>query len=95
MAAALAASAGVRKRGAWAPQEPETAATAAGMPVIWHQSLLAFVQKYHKVLSAPQANVLARTARTFIHEAITPEILLQLSRDDADEVQGAETSVMR
>lgn len=44
------------------------------LPVIWHQSLLAFVERYAKDISSEQREALLDLAKTKSHYQITPEI---------------------
>ncbi|RKP14992.1 Bystin-domain-containing protein [Piptocephalis cylindrospora] len=59
------------------------------MPVLWHQSLLVFCQRYKQDLTPEQKEVLMELLRYKQHEAITPEIRRELihavSRDDVME----------
>ncbi|WCJ32794.1 Bystin [Euphorbia peplus] len=48
------------------------------MPVIWHQSLLAFVQRYKNELQKEDKDNLRTLLRTQKHNLVTPEILREL-----------------
>ncbi|XP_057848576.2 bystin [Cryptomeria japonica] len=48
------------------------------MPVIWHQSLLSFVQRYKNELTKEQKDSLERLVRHQKHYLVTPEILREL-----------------
>lgn len=56
------------------------------MPVLWHQSLLVFCQRYKQDLTPEQKEVLMELLKYKQHGAITPEIRRELlhavSRDD-------------
>ncbi|KAL3824177.1 hypothetical protein ACJIZ3_020206 [Penstemon smallii] len=49
------------------------------MPVIWHQSLLAFAQRYKNELTKEDKDNLNNLLKKQKHESITPEILRELS----------------
>jgi essential nuclear protein 1 len=57
------------------------------MPVVWHQCLLCFVQRYKDELSAADAARLRRLCERQNHYAVTPEVLREL--DAADAAAGA------
>jgi essential nuclear protein 1 len=44
------------------------------LPVIWHQSLLAFVQRYKADLTADQKDIVRQLLHIHVHHSITPEI---------------------
>lgn len=48
------------------------------MPVLWHQSLLTFSQRYKNTLSPVQRNAIKRLLRVHHHHQITPEIRREL-----------------
>jgi essential nuclear protein 1 len=48
------------------------------MPVLWHQSLLTFSQRYKNTLSPAQRNGIKRLLRVHHHHQITPEIRREL-----------------
>lgn len=48
------------------------------MPVIWHQSLLSFVQRYKAELTVEQKNRLKPVLRAQSHWMITPEVRREL-----------------
>ncbi|XP_017882612.1 bystin [Ceratina calcarata] len=58
------------------------------LPVLWHQSLLTFVQRYKCDISYEQREALLNLLRTHSHRSITPairrELLYALSRDVED-----------
>ena len=44
------------------------------LPVLWHQSLLTFVQRYKEDISSEQKKALLDLIRVHTHASITPEI---------------------
>lgn len=48
------------------------------MPVIWHQALLAFAQRYKEDITAEQKQLLKHLMKTHAHPLITPEIRREL-----------------
>ncbi|XP_022106271.1 bystin-like [Acanthaster planci] len=48
------------------------------LPVLWHQSLLTFVQRYKEDLSKEQKEALLDLLRAHSHEGITPEVRREL-----------------
>lgn len=48
------------------------------MPVLWHQSLLTFVQRYKHDISSEQKESLFGVLRKQIHPKLTPEIRREL-----------------
>nr|GEY51770.1 hypothetical protein [Tanacetum cinerariifolium] len=59
---------------------------ARDMPVIWHQSLLAFMQRYKHELTVEQKDDISYLLKKQRHKLVTPEILreLQNSRNRGD-----------
>jgi len=59
------------------------------LPVIWHQALLSFVQRYKKDVSSEQREALLDLLKTHSHYAITPEVRQHLqtaeSRNEENE----------
>ncbi len=57
------------------------------MPVIWHQALLAFAQRYKTEISHEQKTRLKALLKAHVHHAITPEVRRELfstnARDEA------------
>jgi essential nuclear protein 1 len=51
------------------------------LPVVWHQSLLVFVQRYKFEFSPSQRDHLRQLARVQQHYQITPEVLRELATD--------------
>lgn len=48
------------------------------LPVLWHQSLLVFAQRYKNALSTEQKNLLKPLLRLHAHYQITPEVRREL-----------------
>ncbi len=48
------------------------------LPVLWHQSLLTFVQRYKGHISSEQKEALLELLKHQIHDKITPEIRREL-----------------
>ena len=63
------------------------------LPVVWHQSLLTFVQRYKQELAAADKERLRALAGTQRHYRMTPELLRELaagqSRGEAASVEPA------
>jgi essential nuclear protein 1 len=53
------------------------------MPVVWHQCLLCFVQRYKDELSSKDAARLRHLCERQCHYAVTPEVLRELDAADA------------
>ena len=49
------------------------------LPVLWHQSFLAFVQRYKKDVSSEQRDALKELSRIQHHHQISPEIMRELA----------------
>ncbi len=56
----------------------ERAAAQAKLPVIWHQTLLAFAQRYRNEITEDQREVLLDLLLTHGHHKIGPEIRREL-----------------
>ena len=58
------------------------------LPVLWHQSLLTFVQRYKADVSTEQKQSLLALLRVHVHEQITAEVRRELvsskCRDEED-----------
>lgn len=56
------------------------------MPVLWHQSLLVFVQRYKQDLVAEQKDIILEVVKKKYHDGITPEVRREIvhsqARDD-------------
>jgi hypothetical protein len=50
-----------------------------GMPVIWHQALLALVQRYRADLTAAQKDALRALVTQHAHAAMSPEVKRELA----------------
>lgn len=48
------------------------------LPVLWHQSLLTFVQRYKEDISSEQKESLLTLLKAQSHETITPEVRREL-----------------
>ena len=55
------------------------AADARALPVVWHQCLLAFVQRYKFEIAAPDKERLAGLLRAQRHYLVTPEVARELA----------------
>lgn len=60
------------------------------MPVLWHQSLLTFVQRYKNDISSDQKESLFELLRKKSHPKITPEIRRELQAAQCRDVEAAE-----
>ncbi|KAI8874690.1 Bystin [Backusella circina FSU 941] len=49
------------------------------MPVLWHQSLLVFAQRYKQDLISEQKDALLDVMKTKFHPGITPEVRRELA----------------
>jgi essential nuclear protein 1 len=49
------------------------------LPVVWHHSLLAFVQRYKREIAAPDKQRLKALLQTQRHYLVTPEVLRELA----------------
>lgn len=63
------------------------------MPVIWHQCLLAFVQRYKNELRKGDKDSLERLMRHHKHYLVTPEIKRELQHSHNHGQSGADTSM--
>ena len=59
------------------------------MPVVWHQCLLCFVQRYKAELSSADAGRLRALCARQHHYAVTPEVLRELDAAEAEAAGGA------
>ena len=48
------------------------------LPVLWHQSLLTFVQRYKSHVSSEQKEAILELLKIQVHDKITPEIRREL-----------------
>ena len=53
------------------------------LPVLWHQSLLVFVQRYHADLDAKQRDMLRQLVKKHLHHTITHEIRREINAPTA------------
>uniref|UniRef100_A0A915HMX0 Bystin n=1 Tax=Romanomermis culicivorax TaxID=13658 RepID=A0A915HMX0_ROMCU len=63
------------------------------LPVLWHQSLLAFVQRYKADLSTEQKEHLMELIKTHYHHQISPEVRWELSTAQSRDVEDQEPIV--
>jgi essential nuclear protein 1 len=63
------------------------------LPVLWHQSLLTFVQRYKGDVSTEQREALLELLKHQSHPAITPEIRRELQLAKCRDVEGVEPMV--
>ncbi|XP_035429568.2 bystin [Spodoptera frugiperda] len=59
------------------------------LPVLWHQALLTFVQRYKADISTEQRDALLELLRKQSHPTITPEIRRELQAAKCRDVEGA------
>lgn len=64
------------------------------LPVLWHQSLLTFVQRYKEDISSDQKEALMELLRAHAHAQITPEVRreLQNSKSRDKEFESADVT---
>jgi essential nuclear protein 1 len=60
------------------------------LPVLWHQSLLTFIQRYKGDVSTEQREALLELQKHQSHPAITPEIRRELQHAKCRDVEGVE-----
>lgn len=60
------------------------------LPVLWHQCLLVFVQRYKEDMSSEQKESLFELMRKHSHDKITPDIRRELSHSKCRDVELAE-----
>lgn len=63
------------------------------LPVLWHQSLLTFVQRYKGDVSTEQREALLELLKHQSHPSITPEIRRELQHAKCRDVEGVEPMV--
>lgn len=63
-------------------------ASLGAMPLIWHQTLLAFVQRYKFELSANQITAIKNLVKVQNHHAVTPEIRREMMAITQAQQQG-------
>lgn len=57
------------------------------LPVLWHQSLLTFVQRYKSDISSEQKAALLELLRKQSHHILTPEIRRELEHAQTRDVE--------
>ncbi|KIY92593.1 hypothetical protein MNEG_15371, partial [Monoraphidium neglectum] len=60
------------------------------MPVVWHQTLLCFVQRYKSEVRAADRDALRRLCAAQQHYQVTPEVLRELDHSAPREQRRAE-----
>ena len=60
------------------------------LPVLWHQALLTFVQRYKGDISSEQKEGLFELMRAHVHESITPEIRRELASSKCRDLKAPE-----
>ncbi|KFW76664.1 Bystin, partial [Manacus vitellinus] len=64
------------------------------LPVLWHQSFLAFAQRYKEDLSSEQKEALLELLKFHSHPQISPEIRRELMNSKTRDVEGQEPVAM-
>jgi len=64
------------------------------LPVLWHQSILTFVQRYKGDISSEQKDALYELLRAQTHESITPEVRRELASSKCRDLQAVEPDSM-
>lgn len=62
------------------------------LPVLWHQSLLTFVQRYKEDVSSEQKEALMELLRVHTHEEITTEVRRELVHSKCRDLEVGEGS---
>jgi len=57
------------------------------LPVLWHQSLLTFAQRYKTDISSDQKKALLKLLRTKSHHTITPDIRRELESSTCRDIE--------
>ena len=57
------------------------------LPVLWHQSLVTFVQRYKEDLSSEQKDALIELTSCHFHYQITPEVRRELVNSKSRDVE--------
>ncbi len=60
------------------------------LPVLWHQCLLVFAQRYKEDISSEQKEALMELLRAHTHSQITPEIRRELVNSKCRDDEGEE-----
>ncbi|KAK3087531.1 hypothetical protein FSP39_007140 [Pinctada imbricata] len=63
------------------------------LPVLWHQSLLTFIQRYKEDISSEQKEALMELLRAHSHEQITPEVRRELMNSKCRDVETLEAEM--
>lgn len=58
--------------------------------MLWHQSLLTFVQRYKGDISSEQKDALTELLRVQIHELITPEVRRELAHSKCRDLEAGD-----
>lgn len=58
------------------------------LPVLWHQSLLTFVQRYKEDISSEQKDAVMELCRVHVHTQITAEVRRELTHSKSREEEG-------
>lgn len=64
------------------------------LPVLWHQSFLAFAQRYKEDLSSEQKEALLELLKFHSHPQISPEIRRELVNSKTRDVEGQQPAAM-
>ncbi|XP_010189674.1 PREDICTED: bystin, partial [Mesitornis unicolor] len=64
------------------------------LPVLWHQSFLAFAQRYKEDLSSEQKEALLELLKFHSHPQISPEIRRELMNSKTRDVEGQQPAAM-
>lgn len=59
------------------------------LPVLWHQALLTFVQRYKEDISSEQKDGLINLMRVHCHDSITPEVRRELVNSKCRDAEDA------
>lgn len=65
------------------------------LPVLWHQALLTFAQRYKADISSDQRDALLGLLRKQSHPQITPEIRRELQNAKCRDIEVGEPSTMQ
>lgn len=60
------------------------------LPVLWHQALLTFVQRYKADISSEQRDALLELLKKQSHHSITPEVRRELQNAKCRDLEDAE-----
>lgn len=63
------------------------------LPVLWHQALLTFVQRYKSDVSSEQKDALLELLKKQSHHSITPEIRRELQHAKCRDVEVSEPKI--